>query len=88
MQIMAKLTIAADIPYHQIIARKDPRVPFQSSSDGLVPYWSSYLAGAESTLVVESGHHVQDNRVGDSRDSPHFCCCMSPLTRRQGMRRH
>jgi len=60
MQIMAKLTIAADIPYHQIIARKDPRVPFQSSSDGLVPYWSSYLAGAESTLVVESGHHVQD----------------------------
>ena len=60
MQVMAKLSIAAGIPYHQIIARKDRTVPLERSSDGLVPYQSSYVAGAESTLIVESGHHVQD----------------------------
>ena len=60
MQISAMLTIAPGIAYHQIIARKDPKVPLEKSSDGLVPYQSAYLAGAESTLVVESGHRVQD----------------------------
>jgi pimeloyl-ACP methyl ester carboxylesterase len=60
MQITAKLPIAPGITYHQIIARKDPTVPLERSSDGLVPYQSAYLPGAESTLVVESSHHVQD----------------------------
>ena len=27
-------------------------------SDGVVPYWSSHLDGAESELIVRSGHEV------------------------------
>jgi pimeloyl-ACP methyl ester carboxylesterase len=58
-EIIGKLDIAPGVTYHQIIARKDPRVPLEQSDDGYVPYRSAYLPGAASTLVVESGHRVQ-----------------------------
>ena len=58
-EIIGKLDIAPGVTYHQIIARKDSRVPVEDSDDGYVPYRSAYLPGAASTLVVESGHRVQ-----------------------------
>ena len=35
--------------------------PKEQGSDGVVPYWSSHLAGAQSELIVHSGHEVIDN---------------------------
>ena len=32
-----------------------------NNSDGVVPYWSSHLAGARSELVVNSDHGAQYN---------------------------
>ena len=31
----------------------------RKSSDGIVGYWSSHLDGAESELIVPTGHDVQ-----------------------------
>jgi hypothetical protein len=48
------------IPYHSIIADRgkggnlDKTKPV--STDGLVPYWSSHIDGAESEIIVPSGH--------------------------------
>ena len=30
-------------------------------SDGIVPYWSSHLDGAQSELVVRSSHNAHQN---------------------------
>jgi pimeloyl-ACP methyl ester carboxylesterase len=43
------------LPYHSIIARAAP-VPFESSTDLIVPYTSSHLDGAVSELVVDGNH--------------------------------
>jgi hypothetical protein len=32
-----------------------------NSSDGIVPYWSSHLPGAQSDLIVHSDHGAQYN---------------------------
>jgi len=48
------------VPYHSIIGDRgkggnlDTTPPV--STDGIVPYWSSHLDGAESELIVPSGH--------------------------------
>jgi hypothetical protein len=31
------------------------------SSDGIVPYWSSHLEGAQSELIVASSHSAHQN---------------------------
>ena len=54
------LPVARGIPYHSIIAdrgrggNRDKRFP--QSHDGLVPYWSAHIDGAESEVVVPSDH--------------------------------
>ena len=48
------------IPYHSVIGQLHPG-PKERGSDGVVPYWSSHLAGAQSELIVRSGHGVIDN---------------------------
>jgi pimeloyl-ACP methyl ester carboxylesterase len=53
------------IPYHSIMGdrgkggNKDRTPPV--SSDGVVPYWSSHLAGAQSELIVPSNHSAHQN---------------------------
>ncbi|MEX1119215.1 MAG: alpha/beta hydrolase [Terrimicrobiaceae bacterium] len=48
------------IPFHSIIAdrgkggNRDHTKP--QSTDGIVPYWSSHMPGAQSELIVPSGH--------------------------------
>jgi hypothetical protein len=50
-----KLPITRGIPYHSIIGdRGGGDTP--NSSDGVVPYWSSHLDGAQSELIVNSDH--------------------------------
>jgi len=47
--------MAKRIPYHSIIGDRG-RGDTPNSSDGVVPYWSSHLDGAESEQIVPSGH--------------------------------
>jgi len=56
----AELPIAPGVRYHTIIARRDRQVPLEQSDDGLVPYRSAHLDGAESEKVITSWHSVQE----------------------------
>lgn len=56
----AKLPISPQVRYHSIIARRDARIALEASDDGLVPYGSAHLAGAESEKVITSFHSVQE----------------------------
>lgn len=57
---MDKLPPVKGVPYHSIIGDRgkggnlDRTKPV--STDGIVPYWSSHLDGAESELIIPSGH--------------------------------
>jgi pimeloyl-ACP methyl ester carboxylesterase len=59
------IPLAPGIPFHSIMGdrgkggNKDHTPPV--SSDGVVPYWSSHLDGAQSELIVPSGHQAHQN---------------------------
>jgi pimeloyl-ACP methyl ester carboxylesterase len=55
-----KLPFMPGIPYHSIIGDRG-RGDTPNSSDGVVPYWSSHLQGAQSELIVNSDHGAQYN---------------------------
>jgi len=55
-----KLPITRGIPYHSIMGDRG-RGNTPNSSDGIVPYWSSHLDGAQSELIVHSDHGAQFN---------------------------
>jgi pimeloyl-ACP methyl ester carboxylesterase len=55
-----KLPITPGIPYHSIMGDRG-RGDTPDSSDGVVPYWSSHLDGAQSELIVHSDHGAQLN---------------------------
>jgi len=60
LELMDTVPFAEGIPFHSIIGDRgkggnlDRIKP--ESSDGIVPYWSSHLDGAESELIIPSGH--------------------------------
>jgi pimeloyl-ACP methyl ester carboxylesterase len=60
VQAVDKLPITRGIPYDSIMGDRG-RGNTPNSSDGVVPYWSSHLAGAQSELIVDSGHDAQTN---------------------------
>jgi pimeloyl-ACP methyl ester carboxylesterase len=60
VKAVKKLPITPGIPYHSIMGDHG-RGNTPNSSDGIVPYWSSHLAGAQSELIVNSGHQAQYN---------------------------
>jgi pimeloyl-ACP methyl ester carboxylesterase len=55
-----KLPLMRGIPYHSIMGDRG-RGNTPNSSDGIVPYWSSHLDGAQSELIVHSGHGAQED---------------------------
>ncbi|MGH8100056.1 MAG: esterase/lipase family protein, partial [Chthoniobacterales bacterium] len=61
VQAVDKLPITPGIPYNSIMGDRG-RGDTPNSSDGIVPYWSSHLAGAESELIVNSNHGAQYNQ--------------------------
>ena len=62
LQLLGSLKMAPAVPFHSIIGnRKAQGIP--GGSDGIVPYSSSHLDGAESEIVVKSGHSVQQNEL-------------------------
>jgi len=60
VEAVNKLPITPGIPYHSIMGDRG-RGDTPNSSDGVVPYWSSHLAGAQSELIVDSDHGAQYN---------------------------
>lgn len=52
--------LAPKVPFHSIIGQQRPGPP-EGGSDGVVTYASSHLDGAESELVVRSGHRLLNN---------------------------
>lgn len=56
----AELPIAPGVRYHSIIGNHTPELSLALSSDGVVPYSSAHLAGAQSEMVVPSWHSVQE----------------------------
>ena len=61
IHLVADLPISPSVRYHSIIGNNTPNLPLVDSSDGVVPYASAHLAGAESEKVIPSGHSVQEN---------------------------
>ena len=60
---VSTLPIANHIPYHSIIGDRG-RGDTPNSSDGVVPYWSSHLGGAQSERIVPSDHGAHQNKQG------------------------
>jgi hypothetical protein len=60
---MNTLPLAKNIPYHSIIGDRG-RGDTPNSSDGVVPYWSSHLAGAQSEKIVPTDHGANQNPQG------------------------
>ncbi len=56
LRILAGLPYAYDVTVHSIIGNRGSKGPLAKSSDGVVPYASSHLEGAESELIVPTGH--------------------------------
>lgn len=56
-----KVPIVRGIPYHTIAGDRG-RGDSPKSSDGVVPYWSSHLEGAESEKIVASHHGAHRNQ--------------------------
>ncbi len=48
------------VPYHSIIGDRG-KGDSPESSDGVVPYWSSHLDGAQSEVIVADGHGAYDD---------------------------
>ncbi len=55
-----KFPITPGIPYHTIVGDRG-RGDTPNSSDGIVPYWSSHMEGAQSELIVPSNHSAPLN---------------------------
>jgi hypothetical protein len=58
LRALAQLRI--QVPHHSIIGDRG-RGDTPNSSDGVVPYWSSHLASAESEKIVPTGHEAMTN---------------------------
>lgn len=54
------IPITPGIPYYTIMGDRG-KGDAPNSSDGVVPYWSSHMAGAQSELVVPSNHNAHRN---------------------------
>lgn len=59
----ADFPISAQVNYHSIVAQANAEVALADSDDGLVPYRSAHLPGAQSEKVIISGHSVQQSAV-------------------------
>jgi pimeloyl-ACP methyl ester carboxylesterase len=54
LKILNKQSI--QVPYHSIIGNRGKPGPLAESTDGVVPYWSSHLDGAQSETIVPGPH--------------------------------
>jgi hypothetical protein len=54
------IPMTSGVPYDTIIGDRG-RGDSPNSSDGIVPYWSSHLDGAQSEHIVPSDHTAHQN---------------------------
>ncbi len=60
VRLAADLPISAKVPFHSIMGNDTPNLSLEQSSDGVVPYSSAHLNGAQSEKVIRSWHSVQE----------------------------
>jgi alpha/beta hydrolase family protein len=60
LNAMNTIPITPGVPYHTIIGDRG-RGDSPNSSDGVVPYWSSHINGAQSEEIVPSNHSAHQN---------------------------
>ena len=60
VRMINTIPIVPGIPYHTIIGDRG-RGDSPNSSDGVVPYWSSHMDGAQSEYIVPSDHGAHQN---------------------------
>jgi len=60
LSALSRLPIAPGVPYHSIVANLFPSAPARFWTDGVVPYESAHLDGAESEIMVKHDHTVND----------------------------
>ena len=60
LNTLASLPRKPGVPVHSIIGQKEPGLPIDQGSDGVVPYRSSHLDWASTELVVPGDHSCQD----------------------------
>jgi hypothetical protein len=53
-------TVPVQATYHSIIGNRGKRGPLAESSDGIMPYWSSHMAKAQSEVIVPGPHGLVD----------------------------
>ncbi|MGP1665207.1 MAG: esterase/lipase family protein, partial [Rhodanobacter sp.] len=56
----AALSVSPKVRYHSIVGVYKSKGALVDSNDGVVPYLSAHLAGADSELAVRSWHSVQE----------------------------
>ncbi len=61
LRILAGLPFTHPVRVHSIIGDRGRSGPLEASSDGVVPYWSSHLADADSETLVPAGHGLIDH---------------------------
>lgn len=78
LQVVNGLPLDRSIPFHSLIGDQGrggnlDQTPPQSS-DGIVPYWSAHLEGAESETIVPSGHwsHLHPEGMAEIRRILHL----------------
>jgi hypothetical protein len=60
LNAMNTISMTGGVPYHTIIGDRG-RGDSPNSSDGVVPYWSSHMSGAQSENIVPSNHSAHQN---------------------------
>jgi pimeloyl-ACP methyl ester carboxylesterase len=63
VKFMNTLPLTRGVRYHSIIGDRG-RGDTPNSSDGVVPYWSSHVSGADSEKIVPSDHGANQNPQG------------------------
>ena len=65
VEAISTVPITPGIPYHSIVGDRgkggNNEHTAPTSTDGVVPYWSSHLDGAQSELIVPSNHSAHQN---------------------------
>jgi hypothetical protein len=68
VKTLDKLPLAPGIPFHTILGDRGKGGNLSHtepvSSDGIVPYWSSHLDGAQSEVIIPSGHWTNQHPQG------------------------
>ncbi|CAG9273751.1 esterase/lipase family protein [Paraburkholderia unamae] len=61
IRALATLPIAPNVRYNSIIARRQAGGPLENTDDGVVPYRSAHLEGADSEFVIRGWHSITDS---------------------------